>query len=82
MRVASSTGLVWKAWYDFHPPALHLIGIGQEKVLFYHNCIHRRLTKRPRRGGEGHPVIADHIRRKIVPAHGRPRGGSRISLLR
>ena len=40
----------WKAtenpvqWYDFHATLLHLLGLDHEKLTFYHNGIHRRLT--------------------------------------
>jgi hypothetical protein len=40
----------WKAeenpvhWYDFHATVLHLLGLDHEKLTFYHNGIHRRLT--------------------------------------
>jgi arylsulfatase A-like enzyme len=40
----------WKAeeqpvnWYDFHATVLHLLGIDHERLTFYHNGIHRRLT--------------------------------------
>lgn len=40
----------WKAtenpvhWYDFHATVLHLLGLNHEKLTFYHNGIHRRLT--------------------------------------
>ncbi|MSQ96753.1 MAG: DUF1501 domain-containing protein [Gemmataceae bacterium] len=31
-------------WYDFHATVLHLLGIDHERLTFYHNGIHRRLT--------------------------------------
>ncbi len=31
-------------WYDFHSTVLHLLGIDHERLTFYHNGIHRRLT--------------------------------------
>jgi hypothetical protein len=40
----------WKAvehivpWHDFHATVLHLLGIEHERLTFYHNGIHRRLT--------------------------------------
>ncbi len=40
----------WKAtehpvqWYDFHATLLHLLGLDHERLTFYHNGIHRRLT--------------------------------------
>ncbi len=40
----------WKAvehpltWHDFHATVLHLLGLNHEKLTFYHNGIHRRLT--------------------------------------
>ena len=40
----------WKAterpipWHDFHATVLHLFGVDHEKLTFYHNGIHRRLT--------------------------------------
>jgi hypothetical protein len=40
----------WKAaerpvhWHDFHATVLHLLGIGHERLTFYHNGIRRRLT--------------------------------------
>jgi hypothetical protein len=32
------------SWYDFHATVLHLLGIDHERLTFYHNGIHRRLT--------------------------------------
>jgi len=46
----STDEIGWKAadnpvqWYDFHATVLHLLGIDHEKLTFYHNGIHRRLT--------------------------------------
>lgn len=40
----------WKAvekpatWHDFHATVLHLLGIDHERLTYYHNGIHRRLT--------------------------------------
>lgn len=40
----------WKAvekrtsWYDFHATVLQLLGIDHERLTYYHNGIHRRLT--------------------------------------
>ncbi len=31
-------------WPDFHATVLHLLGLNHEKLTFYHNGIHRRLT--------------------------------------
>jgi hypothetical protein len=31
-------------WHDFHATVLHLLGIDHERLTFYHNGIHRRLT--------------------------------------
>ena len=30
--------------YDFHATVLHLLGLDHEKLTYYHNGIHRRLT--------------------------------------
>ena len=32
------------SWPDFHATVLHLLGIDHERLTFYHNGIHRRLT--------------------------------------
>jgi hypothetical protein len=46
----STDEIGWKAsenpvhWYDFHATLLHLLGLNHEKLTFYHNGIHRRLT--------------------------------------
>ncbi len=32
------------AWHDFHATVLHLLGLNHEKLTYYHNGIHRRLT--------------------------------------
>ena len=32
------------SWPDFHATVLHLLGIDHQKLTFYHNGIHRRLT--------------------------------------
>ncbi len=40
----------WKAaeqpvpWHDFHATVLYLLGLDHERLTFYHNGIHRRLT--------------------------------------
>ncbi len=31
-------------WHDFHATVLHLMGIDHERLTYYHNGIHRRLT--------------------------------------
>lgn len=46
----ASDDIGWKAaenpvaWHDFHATVLHLLGLNHEKLTFYHNGIHRRLT--------------------------------------
>jgi hypothetical protein len=46
----STDDIGWKAaehpltWHDFHATVLHLLGLDHEKLTFYHNGIHRRLT--------------------------------------
>jgi hypothetical protein len=50
MAFGKTDEIGWKAaenpvhWYDFHATLLHLLGLNHEKLTFYHNGIHRRLT--------------------------------------
>jgi hypothetical protein len=50
MAYGSTDEVGWKAnenpvhWYDFHATVMHLLGLNHEKLTFYHNGIHRRLT--------------------------------------
>ena len=50
IAVGATDDVGWKAverpipWHDFHATILHLFGIDHERLTFYHNGIHRRLT--------------------------------------